>query len=161
MPMFVHNFTSYFHEKQRDLYFVTFSQVKKGPLGLPDVQDYEAIPGRRELLKWIKENLPETKVGPIFAYDSDSASSRCPMTARSIWNLRRMIKRNSKAAGRHPTGYHSMNAGSATYIRSSSTRKNTAAAFRLLKNISTETKHHVQTDRHDINTQTSGSTGTA
>lgn len=40
MPMFVHNFTSYFHEKQRDLYFVTFSQVKKGPLGLPDVQDY-------------------------------------------------------------------------------------------------------------------------
>ena len=52
MPMFVHNFTSYFHEKQHDLYFVTFSQVKKGPLGLPDVQDYEAIPGRRELLKW-------------------------------------------------------------------------------------------------------------
>ena len=36
MPMFVNNFTSYFHEKQRDLYFVTFSQVKKGPLGLPD-----------------------------------------------------------------------------------------------------------------------------
>ena len=32
MPMFVHNFTSYFHEKQRDLYFVTFSQVKKGGL---------------------------------------------------------------------------------------------------------------------------------
>lgn len=78
MPMFVHNFTSYFHEKQRDLYFVTFSQVKKGPLGLPDVQDYEAIPGRRELLKWIKENLPETKVGPIFAYDSDSGFITMP-----------------------------------------------------------------------------------
>lgn len=35
MPMFVHNFTSYFHEKQRDLYFVTFSQVKKGPWDCP------------------------------------------------------------------------------------------------------------------------------
>lgn len=158
MPMFVHNFTSYFHEKQRDLYFVTFSQVKKGPLGLPDVQDYEAIPGRRELLKWIKENLPETKVGPIFAYDSDSGFIT---TVRSFWNLRRKIKRNSKAAGRPPKEKHSMNAGSATCIRSNSTRKNTAAAFRLLKNISTETQHHDQTYRHDINTQTSGSTGTA
>lgn len=78
MPMFVHNFTSYFHEKQRDLYFVTFSQVKNGPLGLPDVQDYEAIPGRRELLKWIEENLPDTKVGPIFAYDSDSGFITMP-----------------------------------------------------------------------------------
>lgn len=35
MPMFVHNFTSYFHEKQRDLYFVTFSQVKKGRWDCP------------------------------------------------------------------------------------------------------------------------------
>lgn len=54
-----------------------------------------------------------------------------------------------------------MNAGSATYIRSSSTRKNTAAAFLLLKNISTETKHHAYTYRHNINNQTSGSAGTA
>lgn len=45
---------------------------------MPDVQDYEAIPGRRELLKWIEENLPDTKVGPIFAYDSDSGFITMP-----------------------------------------------------------------------------------
>ena len=161
MPMFVHNFTSYFHEKQRDLYFVTFSQVKKGPLGLPDVQDYEAIPGRRELLKWIKKISPRPRWDRSLPTTRTAASSRCPMTARSIWNLRRMIKRNSKAAGRHPTGYHSMNAGSATYIRSSSTRKNTAAAFRLRKNILTETQHHAKTFQQDIHTKAIISAGTA
>lgn len=160
MPMFVHNFTSYFHEKQRDLYFVTFSQVKRAS-GIARRSGLRSHPGTPRLLKWIKKISPRPRWDRSLPTTRTAASSRCPMTARSIWNLRRMIKRNSKAAGRHPTGYHSMNAGSATYIRSSSTRKNTAAAFRLLKNISTETKHHVQTDRHDINTQTSGSTGTA
>ena len=78
MPRRIDNFTSYFHRKKRDLYFVTFTQVKKDPMGFPAVQDYEAIPGRRELLKWIQENLPDTKVGPIFAYDSDSGFISMP-----------------------------------------------------------------------------------
>ena len=69
MPRRIDNFTSYFHRKKRDLYFVTFTQVKKDPMGFP---------GRRELLKWIQENLPDTKVGPIFAYDSDSGFISMP-----------------------------------------------------------------------------------
>lgn len=78
MPRRIDNFTSYFHRKKRDLYFVTFTQVKKDPMGFPSVQDYEAIPGRRELLKWIQENLPDTKVGPFFAYDSDGGFISMP-----------------------------------------------------------------------------------
>ncbi len=78
MPRRIDNFTSYFHRKKRDLYFVTFTQVKKDPMGFPAVQDYEAIPGRRELLKWIQENLPDTKVGPILPFDSDSGFIAIP-----------------------------------------------------------------------------------
>lgn len=35
MPRRIDNFTSYFHRKKRDLYFVTFTQVKKDPMGFP------------------------------------------------------------------------------------------------------------------------------
>lgn len=45
MPMFVHNFTSYFHEKQRDLYFVTFSQVKKRAAGIARRSGLRSHPG--------------------------------------------------------------------------------------------------------------------
>ena len=161
MPRRIDNFTSYFHRKKRDLYFVTFTQVKKDPMGFPAVQDYEAIPGRRELLKWIQENLPDTKVGPIFAHDSDSGFISMPMTARSIWNLRPKTWRNSNAVGKRPTAIRSIPVGSATSIPSLNTWKGTAAASRLRKNISTEIQHHAKTFRQDIHTKAIISAGTA
>lgn len=32
MPRRIDNFTSYFHRKKRDLYFVTFTQATKDPM---------------------------------------------------------------------------------------------------------------------------------
>lgn len=161
MPMFVHNFTSYFYEKQRDLYFVTFSQVKKGPLGLPDVQDYEAIPGRRELLKWIKENLPDTKVGPIFAYDSDSGFITMPYDGSIFLEFAPEDQKKFESRWETPEG-KSLDERWQCYLYPLELYKEKhGGRIPAPKEYSTETKHHVQTDRHNINTQTSGSTGTA
>lgn len=161
MPRRIDNFTSYFHRKKRDLYFVTFTQVKKDPMGFPAVQDYEAIPGRRELLKWIQENLPDTKVGPIFAYDSDSGFIAMPYDGSIYVDFTPEDLRNSKAVGRRPTANRSIRVGSATSTRLRNTRKSTAAASRLRKNISTETQHHAKTFRQDIHTKAIISAGTA
>lgn len=78
MPRRIDNFTSYFHRKQRDLYFVTFTQATKDPMGFPAVRDCEAIDGRRELLDWLREKLPSTDVGPILPFDSDSGFIAMP-----------------------------------------------------------------------------------
>lgn len=145
MPRRIDNFTSYFHRKKRDLYFVTFTQVKKDPMGFPAVQDYEAIPGRRELLKWIQENLPDTKVGPIFAYDSDSGFISMPYDGTIYLEFTPKTWRNSNTFGKRPTAIRSIPVGSATSIPSLNTWKSTAAASRLRKNISTETQRHDQT----------------
>ena len=73
MPQLVENFSSYFFKKQRDLYFIVFTGVKKDPLtGFTLSEDYEKIPGREELLRWFAENLPDTEVGPIYTFTSDS-----------------------------------------------------------------------------------------
>lgn len=78
MPRRIDNFTSYFHRKQRDLYFVTFTQATKDPMGFQPVRDCEAIDGRRELLDWLREKLPSTDVGPILPFDSDSGLIAIP-----------------------------------------------------------------------------------
>lgn len=72
MPQLVHNITTYFFEKQRDLYFIRFTQVDRSFMGLAENCVPDEIPGRKELLIWLKENLPHVEVGPIYTFTSDS-----------------------------------------------------------------------------------------
>lgn len=79
MPRLIDNFSSYFFKKQRDLYFIVFTGVKKDPLsGFPLSEAYQKIPGREELLRWFAENLPDTEVGPIYTFTSDSGIIAAP-----------------------------------------------------------------------------------
>ena len=73
MPRLINTITSYFFKKQRDLYFVRFTQVdRSGFMGMPKNCVPSQIPGRKELLTWLKENMPHVEVGPIYTFTSES-----------------------------------------------------------------------------------------
>ncbi len=80
MPMLVHTYTSYFREKQKDLYFIRFSFPDRelGDFFNLALYDENEIPGRAELLAWIKDNLPETEVGPIYTFHDDDGFLAAP-----------------------------------------------------------------------------------
>lgn len=73
MPRLINTITSYFFKKQRDLYFVRLSQVdRSGFMGMAKHCVPSQIPGHKELLTWLKENMPHVEVRPIYTFTSDS-----------------------------------------------------------------------------------------
>ena len=67
MPHIVRCIDDYFTEKKRDLYFIKF----KAPRSRRHAS-LENPPGRRELMAWLAEALPQVEVAPLFTHSWNS-----------------------------------------------------------------------------------------
>lgn len=95
MPMLIWNITDYFYHKQKELYYIRFKRADDfddkeynqfsdeeqleylGEKLFRDT-DYRKINGRREILDWFAQNLPNTEIKPLFLFTSDSGILSCP-----------------------------------------------------------------------------------
>ena len=57
----------YFTEKKRDLYFIKFKEPRSRRHA-----SLENPPGRRELMAWLAEALPQVEVAPLFTHSWNS-----------------------------------------------------------------------------------------
>lgn len=74
--MLIRCIDDFLHDEQKDLWTLHFTGLYQNLDVSPDDIDQHA--GRNELLTWFKENLPTTKIEPIFMFTWNSGILSCP-----------------------------------------------------------------------------------
>lgn len=79
MPMIIPCIDDYLDQKKRDLYWIVFGENKGYAINpFKSGKLSENPPGRKELLAWFAEHLPNVEINPIFTFRRDGGILSCP-----------------------------------------------------------------------------------